>query len=152
MDIFTVVMWIAICKSENLTIVKYIAAFPCIYFVINILCKCNIFGGDTINLIYNIQIYKYQDITSIYQLIPVMMVCTAIFLEAILLWFLFRKNIEIFIGNSYYTEQELCQRLWWRFHLQYLSLEIEFSFDGFVFDYYHWHNNQKYDKNNIEKN
>lgn len=96
---FTVVMWIAICKSENLTIIKYIAAFPCVYFVINILCKCNIFGGDTINLIYNIQIYKYQDITSIYQLIPVMMVCTAIFLEAILLWFLFRKNIEIFIGE-----------------------------------------------------
>ena len=97
LGIFTCVVWIAICKTKNSKIIKCVAILPCVYSLINILSKCGIFGGNIINMIYDIKIYKYQEMTSKMQLIPVLTLCIVVSLEAVLLWFIFKENLETFM-------------------------------------------------------
>lgn len=97
LTIFTCVVWIAICKTKNSQIIRCVAVLPCVYSIINILSKCGIFDGNIINIIYDIEIYKYQEMTSKMQLISVLILCIVVSLEAVLLWFIFKENLETFM-------------------------------------------------------
>ncbi len=84
-----------ICKEKYSKFIQLISCLPVVYFLVNIFNKASIFNGETIKVLYEIDIYKYENLKSKMLLTPFFVITFIILIEL----YLITKIMESLFGK-----------------------------------------------------
>lgn len=101
-SVFSGLVFYNITKREKDTFTNILAVLPFAYFVGNVVAKTGVYNGGTVEPLYALKAFTYEYIASKAELLPFVLMTSALLIEMYLLYVIFKEKVQKLCAVLFY--------------------------------------------------